>query len=88
MPDGWRGEVVDVSATGMRVRSVVVLAPNSELEGALVLEDGRQIPVAAVVVWTAPAELAGAGLSEFGLELVRPSEQYLAAIAQLFADAG
>lgn len=86
MPDGWRGEVIDLSAVGMRVRSLVLLAPMTVVDGALLLEDGCRIPLQAEVVWSRPPDHTTYVPAEMGLELLAPSEMYLRALAELFAE--
>jgi len=86
LPDGWRGEVVDMSAAGLRVLSVAVLEPKSEVEGTLVLEDGDRIPLKAKVIWATPPDHKALVLAEMGLELQNVPETYLRALARLFAE--
>jgi len=85
LPDGWKADVLDISATGMRVRTLAVLPTGLELETRLRLEDGSMMPLRAVVVWAASPEEAGPGQHEFGLELVNPSQDFLEVLAHLFA---
>jgi hypothetical protein len=88
LPDGWKGDVVDLSAIGMRVQSVLLLPVDTELEGTLVLPDGERLVLKAIVVWaTAPDHVAYVP-AEMGLELRDIPERYLQAVAHLFADAG
>lgn len=84
-PTGVMCEAVDLSAVGMRVRSMVELALDSQFEGILVLEDGRRVPVQGTVVWRAPSQVPGFTASEIGIELDDPSEAYLNVVASLFA---
>jgi hypothetical protein len=86
LPDGWKGEVVDLSAAGMRIQSVAVLEPRTEVEGKLVLDDGTIIPLKGVVVWSTPPDHRAFVLAEVGLELQAVPEQYLAALTRLFAE--
>ncbi|MGQ0503694.1 MAG: PilZ domain-containing protein [Myxococcaceae bacterium] len=86
LPDGWTGDVVDLSASGMRIQSLVLLPPMTELEGKLVLPDGRAIPVKADVVWSNPPDHRNFVPAETGLELIDVSSEYLAALADLFAE--
>lgn len=79
--------MIDLSAVGMRLRSVAVLQPRSEITGQLVLKDGRRITLSAVVVWTTSPENAGYAPGEVGLELSSVPDEYLTALAELFADA-
>lgn len=78
--------MVDLSATGMRVRSLVVFDIEASVETTLVLPDNRRIPLRGQVVWrNLPAfELGTPG--EFGMELTEPPAEYLSALAGLFAD--
>jgi hypothetical protein len=85
LPDGWRAEVVDASATGLKVRSVAVLPKESEFEGELVYEDQR-IPLWVVVVWVEPADLELGLPAQMGLQLRQVPEAYLELLARIFAD--
>jgi len=65
-----RAESVNLSKTGMRVRSESQLSPGQTVE--VVLLEGTPHPVVARVVWVGPS--AGSEQYEFGLEYVpRPS---------------
>jgi|SRR5579871_916049 len=86
LPDGWRGEVVDLSAAGMRIQSVVVLQPKTEVEGSLVLEDGSTIPLKGMVVWATPPDHRAFVLAEVGIELQSVPDVYLQALTKLFAE--
>ena len=88
LPDGWRGEVVDLSATGLRIQCLALLSPQSTIEGTLVIDDEHRIRLKGVVVWTSPPDHQGFVPAEFGLELVEVPEEYLEALARLFADQG
>lgn len=86
LPDGWRGEVVDLSATGLRIQCVAVLEARAEINGELEFPDGASVPLNAVVVWTTANDNAGLLPSEVGLELIDPPPAYHVALAKLFAD--
>ena len=86
LPDGWRGDVVDLSAAGIRVRSLVTLPPLTIVEGTLVLPDGTPVPLRAEVVWSTPPDHALAVPAEMGLELIDAPPEYLAGLAALFAE--
>lgn len=86
LPDGWKGDVVDLSAVGMRVQSLLVLPEGAELEGVLLLPGGEQLPVKGEVVWTLAPDHVNRVPAEMGLELLDVSEAYLKALAGLFAD--
>ncbi len=86
LPDGWRGEVVDLSATGLRIQSIVVLEKNAVIEGSLVLLDGRQLKLKGKVVWIRPPDHLASVPAEIGLELVDIPEEYLGELSNLFAD--
>lgn len=77
--------MVDLSATGMRVRSLVRLQRLEELDAQLVLRDGSKVAVHGRVVWTQESSDAP-GPAEFGLELSQVPEAYFTALAALFAD--
>lgn len=85
LPDGWSGEVVDLSATGMRVRSLAMVLQNAELEGTLVLPSGDELKLKGTVVWATPPDHSIRMLGEFGLQLVDPPPEYHEALAELFA---
>ncbi len=87
LPDGWRGEVVDLSATGLRIRCVAVLEKNLEFEGTLVLQDGKQIPLPVRVVWIRLPDHAGYLPGEVGFELLQVPNEYHSELARLFAEA-
>ncbi len=86
LPDGWRGEVVDLSATGLRIQCLALLAPKSVIEGTLVIDESLSIKLKGVVVWTSPPDHRGFVPAEFGLELTEAPEEYFATLARLFAD--
>ncbi len=86
LPDGWRGDVVDLSATGLRLQTVAVLQPNLLIEGKLIIDESRQIPLKGTVIWTSPPDHRGFVPAELGLQLIDPPAEYLQALAQLFAD--
>ncbi|HLT29963.1 MAG TPA: PilZ domain-containing protein [Myxococcaceae bacterium] len=85
--DGWKGEVVDLSAVGLRIRTVLDLPKDSQIEAALQLEGGRTIPIRARVVWVNPAQHLEKVPAELGLELSEVSEDYTRLVAELFAEA-
>jgi hypothetical protein len=85
LPDGWTGEVVDVSAIGLRVRSLAVLEVNHELDATLILPDERRLPVRGAVAWVDPPLIEGTP-GEFGLVLSNVSDDYLEALAGFFAE--
>lgn len=87
LPDGWRGEVLDLSATGLRIRSVAVVPTGLEFEGTLVLQDGNIITLPVRAVWCRAPDLAAVVPGEVGFELIAPPPAYYAAVARLFADA-
>ena len=84
LPDGWRGEVLNLSATGMRVRTMALLPMDSVIEAVLEPE-GRAIPVAGTIVWAEPPNFKLGVLGEIGLQLSEPPQAYLELIADLFA---
>ncbi|MHB8872929.1 MAG: PilZ domain-containing protein [Myxococcaceae bacterium] len=88
MPDGWKGEVVDLSATGLRIQCLALLTPQSVIEGTLVIDEKTSIRLKGVVVWTSPPDHRGFVPAEFGLELTEVPEVYLRALARLFAEQG
>lgn len=78
--------MVDISAAGLRVRSVVLVEEKTELEGTLILEGGERIHLRGKVVWASPPDHRGFLPAEFGLVLKTVPEAYLRALARLFAD--
>jgi hypothetical protein len=86
LPDGWKGQVVDLSATGLRVRSVAVIPRDTELEGTLLLPGGESVPIVGTVVWSRPPDHLRSVPAEFGLQLSDVPETYFSALAQFFAD--
>lgn len=74
-----------MSATGMRVRSLVRLERLQTIEARVVLRDGNSVAVRGRVVWTQEAT-GVAGPAEFGPELSEVPEAYFSALAALFAD--
>jgi hypothetical protein len=85
LPDGWSSEVVDLSATGLRLRCLAVLLQGTEVDGKLVLPDGNELKLKATVVWTSPPDLSIHMLGEIGLQLIEPPPEYHRALAELFA---
>ncbi|MFN0063080.1 MAG: PilZ domain-containing protein [Myxococcaceae bacterium] len=83
--EGVEGEVVDLSAVGLRVQAIAELAPTGRFEGELLLEDGRRVAVSGIVAWRSPADIPGFTAGEIGVELVEPTEEYLRVVASLFA---
>jgi hypothetical protein len=86
LPDGWKGEVVDLSAVGMRIQSLVLLPPQTVVEGELVLPDGERLALKGEVVWSNPPDHRNYLPAELGLELVDVPDAYLSALARLFAE--
>ena len=86
LPDGWKGQVVDLSATGMRVRSVAVIPRNTELEGTLILPDGEPVQIVGTVVWARPPDHLHSVPAEFGVRLNDVPDTYFSALVRLFAD--
>ena len=78
--------MVDLSATGLRIQCLALLSPQSVIEGTLVVDEQVKIRLKGVVVWTSPPDHRGFIPAEFGLELTEVPEQYLTALAGLFAD--
>jgi len=86
LPDGWRGEVVDLSVSGMRIQCIVLLEKDTEVTGELVLPGGKTVELTGTVVWSAPplfSEYVVPG--EVGLEFAHVPQEYLSALASLFA---
>lgn len=83
--DGWKGEVVDLSAVGLRIRTVLEIPVGQEVEGALLLDEGMAIPFKARVAWCSPPEHLAQVPAEVGLELTEVSEVYSGLVAELFA---
>ena len=86
LPDGWRGEVVDLSLVGLKIRSVAVLPSSEHIDGELVLEDGRKIALKCQVVWSTPPDPGGLMFAEAGLELIDVPDEYRRALADIFAE--
>jgi hypothetical protein len=83
--DGWRGEVLDLSALGLRVRCVLEMPVGALFEGELLLEDGRTLPLRGEVVWSvAPDHVAGLP-GELGVRLNEVPEAYTRLLSSLFA---
>lgn len=78
--------MLNVSATGMRIRSKLSLSPRSVVEGRLNFGNGRIVPIKAVVVWNTPRNYELSKPAEMGLELLEVPEAYLAGLAELFAE--
>ena len=85
LPDGWRGEVLDLSASGMRVRTMALFEPESVIE-AFIERAGKRIVVKAIVIWMEPADFDLGQLGEMGLQLNDASEEYLQLVTDLFAE--
>lgn len=86
LPDGWKGQVVDLSATGMRVRTLAVIPRNTELEGKLILPTGDVVDLRGTVVWSRPPDHARNIPAEFGMQLREVPESYFSALVGFFAD--
>src|SRR4051794_30895564 len=78
LPDGWKGDVVDLSLTGMRIQSVVALHQLTEVEGELVLPNQRKVALRGRVVWSTPADHRAFVPAESGIELFDVPEEYAA----------
>lgn len=85
LPDGWKGDVVDLSLTGMRIQSVIELHRLTVLEGELVLPNDRKIRIRGRVIWSTPPDHRAFIPAELGLELLEVPEEYVSAVAELFA---
>lgn len=85
LPDGWRGEVVDLSATGLRLQSIAVLEKDTLIEGELELGEGERLTLKCEVVWANPPDHAGFVPAEMGLAILNPPPEYIDALARLFA---
>ncbi|MGI5862210.1 MAG: PilZ domain-containing protein [Myxococcales bacterium] len=85
LPDGWHGEVINLSTTGMRVRSIAMLEPGKLIDATLEIR-GREVPIKALVVWADPPEFDIGAAGEIGLALEQVSQDYLDQLALLFAD--
>ena len=85
LPDGWKGEVINLSANGLRIRTMALLEPEIVLD-AVIEHAGREFAVRASVIWSDPPNYELGVLGEFGLQLIEPTEQYLKLAAELFAD--
>ncbi len=77
---------MDLSAVGMRIQSLVLLPPQTLVEGELQLEDGKTIALKGEVVWSAPPDHRNYVPAEIGLELMDVPQAYLDALASLFAE--
>jgi hypothetical protein len=87
LPDGWKGEAVDLSANGIRIQCILLLEKDTEVTGTLVLPDGKSVELTGTVVWTAPPVYADYTVpGEVGLELTEVSPEYLSVLANLFAE--
>lgn len=86
LPDGWAGEVLDLSIAGLRVRSVARVQEGAELQVTLSGPRGEKVPLSVEVKWVNPPQIEG-GLVEFGLSLLAVPQPYHQLLADLFADA-
>jgi len=85
LPDGWSGEVLDLSAAGMRVRTMAVIPVESVID-VKVEHRGRLVPARMTVVWAEPPSFDLGELGELGLQVAEVSEDYLKLAAELFAN--
>jgi hypothetical protein len=85
LPDGWKGEVLNLSAHGVCIRTMALLQVESVLD-AVIEHGGGEIAVRGTVVWADPPNFDLGDLGEIGLQLIDPSEEYLQLAAKLFAD--
>ncbi len=86
LPDGWRGEVVDLSVTGMRIRTMAVIPLETSIEVGLEHE-GRLVLVRGTIVWAEPPNFDLGVLGELGLSLGEVTEEFLGLVTELFANA-
>jgi hypothetical protein len=85
LPDGWRGEVLDLSANGLRVRTMAMFEIESIVDAVLEY-NATKIPIKATVIWMEAPKFDLGILGEMGLELMQVSPEYLQLVADLFAD--
>ena len=86
LPDGWHGEVVDLSATGLRIQCIAEIPLHTVIEGALKVKGGKTIALKGTVVWSQPAEHRAYVPAEIGLELLDAPDAYLKLVAEIFAE--
>lgn len=86
LSDGWRGELVDASITGLRVRSLLVLGVGDPIEVTLVLGENERVDLRGRVAWVKPADFGAASAGDFGVALADAPPAYLALVRELFAD--
>ncbi|MGC4115453.1 MAG: PilZ domain-containing protein [Myxococcales bacterium] len=85
LPDGWSGEVVDLSASGLRVRTMAVIPVETVID-VKIEHRGHLIPARMTVVWAEPPNFDVGELGELGLQVAEVSEPYLQLAAELFAN--
>ena len=77
---------MDLSAVGMRLRSLVMLNPTTLVEGSLVISESERITLKGEVVWNSPPDHENFVLAEVGVQLLDAPQEYLEALARFFAD--
>ena len=77
---------MDLSAVGMRLKSIAVLEKGTVVEGKLLVPDEEPIPLKGEVIWLSPPDHGNFVPAEMGLELVEVPDAYLKVLARLFAD--
>ena len=85
LPDGWKAEVLDISISGMKIRSVAFLARNQTLDGKLLMPDGREVALKIHVIWSTPPDPGGLVLAEAGLEVLEVTDDFKRALVEIFA---
>jgi hypothetical protein len=85
LPDGWSGEVLNLSTTGLRLRSIAMLPIGTPVD-AVIEHPNREVALKAIVIWADPPQYDIDVAGEIGLALQEVSQDYLDLLVELFAD--
>ena len=83
---GDEAQIIDLSAAGMRIQAMKALKIGATIQGKLTLaKGGKAIPLKGTVMWVTPKPFRGHAPVEMGIQLAVIPDEYLDALAELFA---
>ena len=80
--DGWRGQVTEMAALGMKIECFEKFEIGSPVEGMLLLGGNRSLRLVGHVVWCQERKPRG---FELGVELDEVPKEYLQILAERFS---
>lgn len=80
--------MLDLSATGLRIRTLAILPKHTEVEATLVLPDGQHLRLNGKVKWFSAPDHARGVQAELGLQLRDVPDAYLQALARILSEQG